>query len=302
MAEPTKRQTDSGQDNYGQAAKQIGEAAKTVGKKTAEQAAKKGAEATVNAAANTVKAGVKAGKAVSEIAAGTAAGGPWGAIISAAWSMRHTLFKVLVSISLVIVFIVVLIISLPSIIFESIFGLSEDYSGSSLTAAYAQLETSVHSTVEEGYQYALDKVDGIITNGGYDYGLSKKATADQAEGRGDYDVCYVLAAYSVSMNQTGASADNMIFKMRNIIDEMFRVTYEIFEIEIPILSDLMEIIGSKIVSYVRCVIHPFDNRFFLNAFNIDLDAKYGEFDITYGEAIEYMSGALRLTLSGSAGG
>ena len=36
------------------------------------------------------------GKAAAEIAAGTAAGGPWGAILSAAWAMRHTLFKILV--------------------------------------------------------------------------------------------------------------------------------------------------------------------------------------------------------------
>lgn len=290
MSEPTKQQIGDGQDNFGEAAKQMTNAAKQI-------SAERGAEAALNAATNTVKAGIKTGKAVSEIAAGTAAGGPWGAIISAAWSMRHTLFKILVCIGLVIVFFVVLIISLPSIIFDSIFGLPEDYSGSSLHAAYAQLETSVHSTVEEGYRYALDKVDGIIAEGGYDYELSKKATSDQSGGKADYDVCYVLAAYSASMKQTDASADNMMLKMRNIIDEMFRVTYEVLQIEVPILSDLMEIIGTKIVSYVKCVIHSFDNQFFLKAFDIDLGAKYGEFDISYGEAIDYMSEALRMTLA-----
>ena len=53
--------------------------------------------AGANAAAATVKAGVEGGKAVAEIAAGTAAGGPWGAILSAAWSLRHTLYKVLIN-------------------------------------------------------------------------------------------------------------------------------------------------------------------------------------------------------------
>lgn len=53
----------------------------------------KGAEATANAAAATVKASVEGGKAAAEIAAGTAAGGPWGAILSAAWAMRHTLSR-----------------------------------------------------------------------------------------------------------------------------------------------------------------------------------------------------------------
>lgn len=290
MAEPTKQQIGDGQDNFGEAAKQMTNAVKQV-------SAERGAETVLNATTNTVKAGIKTGKAVSEIAAGTAAGGPWGAIISAAWSMRHTLFKVLVCICLVIVFFVVLIVSLPSIIFDSIFGLPEDYSGSSFYAAYEQLESSVYNTVEEGYRYALDKVDGIIAEGGYDYELSKKATVDQSGGKADYDVCYVLAAYSASMQQTDTNADNMISKMRNIIDEMFRVTYEVLQIEVPILSDLMEIIGTKIVSYVKCVIHPFNNQFFHKAFDIDLEAKYGEFDISYGEVIDYMAEALRMTLA-----
>ena len=93
MSEPTKQQIGDGQDNFGEAAKQMTNAAKQI-------SAERGAEAALNAATNTVKAGIKTGKAVSEIAAGTAAGGPWGAIISAAWSMRHTLFKILVCIGL----------------------------------------------------------------------------------------------------------------------------------------------------------------------------------------------------------
>ena len=92
MAEPDKRQIGDGSDNYGEAAKQMAKAAKEAGIETAKQAAVKGAEAGANAAAATVQAGVEGGKAVAEIAAGTAAGGPWGAILSAAWAMRHTLF------------------------------------------------------------------------------------------------------------------------------------------------------------------------------------------------------------------
>lgn len=100
MAEPDKRQIGDGSDNYGEAAKQMAKAAKEAGIETAKQAAVKGAEAGANAAAATVQAGVEGGKAVAEIAAGTAAGGPWGAILSAAWAMRHTLFKILVCICL----------------------------------------------------------------------------------------------------------------------------------------------------------------------------------------------------------
>lgn len=97
MAEPDKRQIGDGSDNYGEAAKQMAKAAKEAGKETAKQAAVKGAEAGANAAAATVQAGVEGGKAVAEIAAGTAAGGPWGAILSAAWAMRHTLFTICIN-------------------------------------------------------------------------------------------------------------------------------------------------------------------------------------------------------------
>lgn len=94
MAEPDKRQMGDGADNYAEGAKQMANAAKQAGKETAKQAAAAGAEATANAAAATVQAGVEGGKAVAEVAAGTAAGGPWGAILSAAWALRHTLYKI----------------------------------------------------------------------------------------------------------------------------------------------------------------------------------------------------------------
>lgn len=291
-----KQQTGDGQDNYGQAAKQTANALKQIGKNTAQTAAKKGAEATVNAATATVKAGAQARKAAANIAAGTAAGGPWGAVISAAWSMRHTLFKVLICICLVIVFLVVTIVSLPAILFDSMFGLPEDYSGSSLSAAYAELSTCVHTTVAKGHEYALSKVNAIIEDGGYDYDRSMDALTDNSASESDYDVCYALAAYSASKGQKDVSAENMVFLMCNVIDQMFSVTYEVLHVEIPIVSDLLEMIGTEIVSYVKCVIRPITNAFFLVAFDVDTNAKYGEFDITYGEAIDFMTLSLRRTL------
>lgn len=98
MAEQNKTQMGDGADNYGQAAGQMAKAAKQLGQEAAKQAAAKGVEATANAATAAVQASVEGGKAAAEIAAGTAAGGPWGAILSAAWAMRHTLFKILICI------------------------------------------------------------------------------------------------------------------------------------------------------------------------------------------------------------
>ena len=300
MSEPTKQQVGDGQDNYGQAAKQVANVTKQVGKNVAQKAAAKGAEATVNAATATVKAGAVAGKAAANVAVGTAAGGPFGAIISAAWSMRHTLFKVLICICLVIVFIIVTVISLPAIIFDSIFGLSGDYSGSSLQAAYSELSTSVTQTISKGYRFALDKVDSIIKDGGYDYDRSMSALVDNSNIDVNYDVCYAISVYSASKQQKDVSADNMVYMMTSVIDQMFVVTYEVLHVEVPILSDLLEIIGTEIISFVKCVIQPFTNAFFLTAFGVDVNAKYGEFDITYGEAIDFMTDSLRQTLQGES--
>jgi len=126
MAEQDKQQIGDGSDNFSQAAQKTAEAAKQISRSAAETTAKAGAEATANAAAATVKASVEGGKAVAEIAAGTAAGGPWGAILSAAWAMRHTLFKVLICIAMVLVFFITAIVSLPSIAFNNIFHTDPD--------------------------------------------------------------------------------------------------------------------------------------------------------------------------------
>ena len=191
MAEPDKRQIGDGSDNYGEAAKQMAKAAKEAGKETAKQAAVKGAEAGANAAAATVQAGVEGGKAVAEIAAGTAAGGPWGAILSAAWAMRHTLFKILVCICLFFLVIIVLIVSLPSVVTNSVFGLDGSMvdmeNPTTLLESYNDLAADISAVVEEGYDAALAKVEQIIEDGGYDYDLSMDALINYAQGSAGYD-------------------------------------------------------------------------------------------------------------------
>ena len=53
-------------------------------------------------------------------------------------------------------------------------------------------------TLEEAHQAALERVNALIAEGGYDQELSLEALDDQA-GDSSYDVAYVLCAYSVSM-------------------------------------------------------------------------------------------------------
>lgn len=298
-----------GQDNFGNVASNAASAVKQVGKNAAKQAAAKGAEATAKAAAGVVKAGAESGKAVAGIAAGTAAGGPWGAAIAAAWSMRHTLFKVLICICLSIVFLVVLIISIPGIILDSMFAAIPTLPEIHVTVpdVYSTLFNAVTTSVNGGYIHSMAKVDRIITDGGYDREASMNALVDYAKDDAGYDTCYILAAYSASMGQKNTDKDDMISKLDAVADEMFPVTYEeVFEesaipvsiYEDPSASDTSTGASRK---YIRPTIHSFDDSVVNTAFGIDPDAQYYEFNVTYAEAIDCMASALKLTLDGTGG-
>lgn len=388
MAEPDKRQVGDGSDNYGQAASQMAKAAKQVGQEAAKQAASKGVEAGANAAAATVKAGVEGGKAVAEIAAGTAAGGPWGAILSAAWALRHTLFKVLVCICLFFLIIIILIVSLPTIVINSVFGLDgremDMQNPTSIMESYNDMAADVSDAVDNGYNLSLARVEQIIEDGGYDYEMSMEALINYAHSSAGYDVSYILAAYSASLEQQNTSKEDMLEKLSAVAAKMFPVTYEEKEVErtvsasystyravtvtvvtsqsqtgtingvpqyryttasktyyepdgmetttepvtktayspvtvsIPIYSG-GKITGTRsetyytdsgtetltpeteIIKYVECTIHPFDQSVIIEAFDIDMDATYDQFNVTYGEAIQNMANALKMTLYGTLG-
>lgn len=306
-----------GQDNYLQGMQQAAEAARQFGSAAGSAGASGAAagEAAANAAAATVKAGVETGKAVSEIAAGTAAGGPWGAVLSAAWSLRHTLFKVLIFICLVLLFIIIAVVSLPSIVFNNIFHTDPstvDPNGpTEISANFDDLSAVVSDCIQAGYDAALARVDQIIADGGYDYELSMQAVVNNALVSADYDTCYALAAYSASMAQRGTTKADLQNKLNAVADQMYSVTYEVKEAQVPADSgENAEGEGSsgeadteepemETVEYVVCTIHPFDQSVILKAFGVDVDATYDQFNITYGEAILNMSNALKMTMYGT---
>lgn len=388
MAEPDKRQVGEGSDNYGEAAKQMANAAKQVGKESAKQAAAAGTKAVANASAAVVQASVEGGKAAAQIAAGTAAGGPWGAILSAAWALRHTLFKVLVCICLFFLLIIVMIVSLPSIILNSVFGLDGtpvDMENPVTTQqSYDDMAASISTVVQDGYTLSLEKVEQIIADGGYDYDLSMESLINYAQSSSGYDVSYILAAYSASLGQKSTSEADMLSKLDAVADDMFPVTSAEKEVEltvpltystyrevtvtvvtsrsqtgtingvpqyryttesrtyyepdgtvtttepvtvpafnevtvsVPVYSE-GSISGMKdatyytaageetltpdteIIKYVECTIHPFDQSVILDAFSIDPNAIYDQFQITYREAIQNMANALKMTLYGTLG-
>ena len=68
----------------------------------------------------------------------------------------------------------------------------------------------------------------------YDYDLSMDALVNYAQSSAGYDVCYILAAYSASMQQQNTGKDDMVSKLRGCAGDMFPVTAEEKEKEITI--------------------------------------------------------------------
>lgn len=265
-------------------------------------------KAVANVAAAVVKAGAKGGKTAAGIAAGTAAGGPWGAILTAAWSLRHTLYKLLVCLCLFVLIMVVMAISLPSIVTDRVWGLdgNQPASDATLSSVYMELAEEVSVVVELGHSLSLEKVEKLIADGGFDHDRSIEALKDLSQETAEYDICYILAAYSASMQQREASREDMIQKLTEAAGGMFPVTSEEREEEAGTQEPSPETDAESVqeteagtVRYLECTIHPFDQGVAAKAFGLDMDETYGEFPITYGEAVQYMASALRQTLYGT---
>ena len=279
-----------------------------------------------------------------------------------------------------------MVVSLPSIVFNSIFGLDGNKPAEDVTptAVYAEMAGAVSDVVDDGYNQALAKVEQMISDGGYDYDASMEALVNYAQSSSGYDVSYILAAYSASMQQKNTKKDDMISKLSGVAGNMFPVTseekqkeivipvtyytykpvtltvvtkkvktgtvngvaqyrdetaektyylqdeahtsdqpveidaFKSVEVTVPVYSGsaitgtkteaYYEANGKETVSpttetikYLECTIHPFDNTVIATAFGIDLNAPYEQFGITYGEAIQKMATALKMTLYGTAG-
>ena len=242
MAEHNNQQFSEGGDNPAQAAQQIAKAAKqataaaskaaSVGSGAASGASSAAsgaaasaaaANATANASAAAVNASVQAGQAAANVAVGTATGGPWGAILAAAWSMRHTLFKILICICLGLTFIITMIVSLPAIMFEY---MKETGDTAGIYEAFEALSENVDFYAELGFEIAVEKAIEMIKGGDYDYDMSMSVLKDNGSKPTDRDICYILSAYSVSMEQKDATPAVFKTKLSAATDSMFTVTGE----------------------------------------------------------------------------
>ena len=204
---------------------------------------------------------------------------------------------------------IVLLTSLPTIVTNQVFGLNGADMTNPLTLSQSMTAQTalVRQVIENAHQAALDRVNDLITEGGYDQELSLEVLDDQT-GDSSYDVAYVLCAYSVSMEQLGTSEQDLQAKLAAVSDQLFPVTYEVKTAEVQVEPDTSsdndeEDTSSnpptQTVSYLAATIHALNQDAILEAFHLDPEAAYGDFSITCGEAITNMATALKLTLYGA---
>lgn len=255
MSESSRQQIDDGSDEYGQAVGQTAGAVKQAGAMKIAGSAPESVFVPEFASAPVSGCALVSGSALVHGSAPvpslvTAPASPWGAVLSAAWSLRHTVFKILVCVCLFLLFLVAMLVSLPSVVFAGLFELNglQPKAGAMLEAAYMEMSDVVSCAVEEGYERALARVEQLIADGGYDRELSMEALVNYAQGSAGYDVCYILAAYSASMEQQNVGKQDMKIKLEGVADNMFPVTWEVKEREIEIPVDNNDSDGPRIAT------------------------------------------------------
>jgi hypothetical protein len=167
-----------------------------------------------------------------------------------------------------------------------------------MSEIYEGLAAVVSGCVTGGYDHAKAEAERIIADSGLDYELSMELIIDHGQMSADYDICYILAAYSAGMGQKGTSADDLKNKLDAVSTQLFAVTCEEKETTVMIPAEDGSGNPNQSVRYMQCTIQPFDSSVILPAFGIDPDETYGQFNTLTGDVIEFMAMALKRTLYG----
>ncbi len=118
---------------------------------------------------------------------------------------------------------------------------------------------------------------------------------DLSEGMTTEDIYFTLSAYSVSIQQNHMSREHLIYKLNSSTYEMFPVSFEERELVREVILD--DRVMTEIIPYVVCTIHPFDRSMIIEAFSLDLEARYGDTDQTYADMIAYYMSVFGKVLS-----
>ncbi len=310
MSEPNNQHIDDGQEDYKQAARQTGKVAAKIGKravkgtaKAVKETAKSTAKTATKVTTTAVKTGVKAGKAVAEIAAGTASGGPWGAVASILWSLKDVIIKILVGIwtvvSIILIIAVLVIVLLPNIIIQDIrdnFFDVETVEVNALEASYLGLTSDIEECVILAYQKAKQKGRDTLLDEKYDSELSEECFSEELGKNFNYEYAYILAIYSISMEQSGTSREHLLSILDNSHDKLFYVNVTEKNVQKPIEQDGNTVLQT--VTYAICNIEPYSKDTLFDIFGVDKDGEYKNYGITCGRYAEYMAETLSNTVAG----
>ena len=183
--------------------------------------------------------GAEAGAETAGLASGTVTGGV-GTALTIAWDLRHTIVKILGCVLVIFLVFAVLFFSLPDIVYASIFGLDGTEIGTvTLESQYDELSTAIQELIDESYEDALKKAKKTIKDSGYDYDTSLLYLIDNAKNSAKYDICKILAIYSVTLESGNEpSKSDLISKLKKNKDQFFTVTSAVKRKELPPSTEL----------------------------------------------------------------
>lgn len=86
----------------------------------------------------------------------------------------------------VLTILIILVVSLPSIVTESVFGLNgtQPDTNATMESSYSEMSDVVSGVIDDAYDLSLNRVEEIILDGGYDYDLSMDALIMAMNGMG----------------------------------------------------------------------------------------------------------------------
>lgn len=313
MSEANNKHIGDGQEDYKRVAKQTGRNAFNVGKDTVKATAKvaketakataKTAQTATKATTTVVKTGVEAGKTIVEITAGTVSGGPWGALASILWTLKDVIIKILVgiyvAISIILLAVILVKILLPAIVIQDIrdnYSETKSTEGNVLEMSYSGLAADIEESINIAYQKAKQKGRETLSDGKYDSELSEECFAEEIGETFNYEYAYILAIYSISMEQSGTSREHLFSILNDSHDKLFYVTVTEKNVQKLIEQDGNTVMQT--VTYALCNIEPYSKDTLFEIFGVDKDSEYKNYGITCEKYAEYMAEALSNTVAG----
>ncbi len=180
-------------------------------------------------AANLIHGAVKTGKAIAGAAEGAAAGGPAGAAVGFLWSNRKLVGKIIIGLTAFMMLPVMVICMLPSIIFSSITGGSQEAASAPILNDYAaiqgnltKIQSMVSSVLSEALQQTLADIQADFADSGAD---KIEIRNPYAESTG-FNVNLFISQYCAagSADYAAISIDHMEGLLRQQMDKLYTYT------------------------------------------------------------------------------